>query len=239
MLPATCVTRVRDEWENGEDETVITGDVRRRDLRKLQDGEWLNGEIINAYMGLMRAQDRTSYYAKTFVVQQLLQLKSGDAAQRGKYSYANAKSLINRIDLAIYRRLYFPININNQHWTLVVVDLQSDDRVTLRYYDSMGSPGHGYLDTIERLLQDNWRDMRQTDELPRWLQQCPRILGSRDTPQQENGCDCGVFVTCTVDHLRQDLPVDFTQQMLIDSQYRYRMAYAIIANTLDIPDGSD
>ena len=46
------------------------------------------------------------------------------------------------------------------------------------------------------------------------------------TPEQENGCDCGVFLVCTADYLARDARLDFTKADM--EHYRHRMVYQLI-----------
>lgn len=48
---------------------------------------------------------------------------------------------------------------------------------------------------------------------------------TQDTPQQENGFDCGVFTCQVLNYLAQDLPLDFTQQNI--PYLRKRMIWEI------------
>ena len=60
------------------------------------------------------------------------------------------------------------------------------------------------------------------------------IKGSKMTPQQDNGCDCGVFMLATIDLLRRGLPVTFSQNDLTRSQYRLRIASMLIMETTEL-----
>ena len=52
------------------------------------------------------------------------------------------------------------------------------------------------------------------------------IVWKSGTPEQENGCDCGVFLACTADYLARDARLDFTQADM--EHYRHRMVYQLI-----------
>ena len=68
---------------------------------------------------------------------------------------------------------------------------------------------------------------------PEWeWSQSTLIEGDRSTPQQTNGCDCGVFMLCTMDLISQGLQVRFDQQQLTDAHFRERIGLAILHSTL-------
>ena len=95
----------------------------------------------------------------------------------------------------------------------------------------MGLPRVEYLHTILRYLQDEWRDKKRGQ--PEWeWSQWTLIEGDRSTPQQTNGCDCGVFMLCTMDLISQGLQVRFDQQQLTDAHFRERIGWAILHSTL-------
>ncbi|KKA29664.1 hypothetical protein TD95_002810 [Thielaviopsis punctulata] len=89
--------------------------------------------------------------------------------------------------------IFLPINDNRNvsvaeggsHWSLLVVSLL--DRAAF-HYDSLG--------------RSNYHEARNaTNILSRMLRQPLSFLHLDDTPQQENGSDCGVFVCILMRHL--------------------------------------
>ncbi|KAJ1451933.1 hypothetical protein M885DRAFT_335775, partial [Pelagophyceae sp. CCMP2097] len=193
---------------------------------------WLKGDCINAYTELLATRDRrlcakcpsrrpSRIFNTTFMSKLLGVQKHG--SERGKYDF----DAVERWDLgadmlAVNDKLYIPINIDNSHWTLVVVDVGG--RI-LRYYDSLCDSGHKgmmYLKMVRRYLADaakhRGNDAREVMTWP--LVPCVAAT----TPQQGNGSDCGVFVCLAIHYIlvgarqsyqQTDVPL-FRRRMLSD-----------------------
>ena len=77
---------------------------------------------------------RQFLFFTTYLYQTLLQEKSKNINCRGTYSFKSVESwtnnLINDTNLA---KLFIPINLNNIHWVLIVVDIIER---SIHYYDS-------------------------------------------------------------------------------------------------------
>ena len=99
-------------------------------------------------------------------------------------------------------KIFVPVNIDNYHWALAVVDVE---RREFRYYDSgLGDGQHG-LSALRGFLARYARHHDLHDlGVERWSM-VPCVSG----PRQANGDDCGVFTCMTADYLAQALPLDF------------------------------
>ena len=93
----------------------------------------------------------------------------------------------------------------------------------------MGGSGRDYIAGLKQYFKDeakakgkaNWETIVDDWEV---------VLGSRNTPQQSNGSDCGVFMTRTADYLARDARLDFTQEDI--EYFRRRMVYEIMSTSL-------
>jgi sentrin-specific protease 1 len=123
-------------------------------------------------------------------------------------------------------KIYIPININNKHWALSLVLVQLK---IIRYYDSLGSPGHEYLEALLTYLSDESQAKRGFDiTRSEWkLIPCTRD----NTPQQNNIYDCGVFVVMMADFIADDIPLHHLKQEDIPD-FRKKMCYAIVSGKL-------
>ena len=59
----------------------------------------------------------------------------------GRYTYGNVKQWPKKFDVFKKDKIFIPVNINNTHWTLLVVYIQ---RKEIHYYDSMNGRGKEY-----------------------------------------------------------------------------------------------
>ena len=172
--------------------------IRRRDLRTLRGYNWLNDEIINDYMNLINKRNgkRTLYAFSSFFLPQLA---------IGGFNYENVKCWTTRakIDAFQLERILFPVNLDNKHWTLAVVNVR-DKR--FEYYDSMGGTNPTAMQNLKLWLMEESKDKRGEEfNLESWEDYNPR----ESIPQQTNTSDCGVFTLQFADCIALDLPFDF------------------------------
>jgi Ulp1 family protease len=119
-------------------EVMVTGfntELTRQDLQRLRDTEWLNDEVINFYLNLLkqRSDDRSKnanakqkpsaneetwprvHFLNTFFYPLL--------SDKGGYNYARVQKWTRRVDLFAMDRVVVPIHLGN-HWCLAVINLQ-------------------------------------------------------------------------------------------------------------------
>ena len=99
---------------------------------------------------------------------------------------------------------------------------------TIQYFDSLGSSGEAYLQVLQRYVIEEYAHKHPGSQLD-WGD-WSLIPGSTRTPQQANGCDCGVFVLCTVYLMALGLMPAFTQADI--PAFRYRVAFSILQGRL-------
>ena len=197
---------IEDVLEGPETDEVIIHKynipMTRKDLCKLKVGVWVNDEIINFYVGLLRDRDeelfcrsrqdpslpsnyQKSYFATTFFFEKLL--------VQGIYTYANVARWTREVDVFSLKQLLFPININNSHWTQLTIYMELKE---IHYYDSMSGDGRMFLKAAMQWLQDESLNKRglTLNATNEWR----LIQKEAHVPQQHNGYDCGMFVImCT------------------------------------------
>jgi hypothetical protein len=198
---------IEDVFESPESDEVIIHKynipMTRNDLCKLKVGVWVNDEIINFYMGLLRDRDQElynrsrqnpsslpsnyqkSFFATTFFFAKLL--------VQGIYTYPNVARWTREVDVFSLKQLLFPININNNHWTQLTIYMELKE---IHYYDSMRGDGRLYLKAAMQWLQDESLNKRglTLNATNEWR----LIQNEAHVPQQHNGFDCGMFVImCT------------------------------------------
>ncbi|KAH8045724.1 hypothetical protein JL721_12551 [Aureococcus anophagefferens] len=92
-----------------------------------------------------REGEMPCYFFNSFFIPKLL----GTDAQ--SYDYAGVKRWTKKFDLFSCKRVFFPVNIVDTHWTLVMADLE---RKELAYFDGYGDDGESYLRGIRQYLRD-------------------------------------------------------------------------------------
>ncbi len=143
--------------------------------------ERLKDDVVNFYLknclsmhGLLKCDQETSqgnfFFFTTHLYQTLLQEKSENINCRGTYSFKSVENwtnnLINDTNLA---KLFIPINIDNIHWVLIVVDIIQK---SIHYYDSCHTEKDEQiqrLKNIERFMDDFETKKRSSEKNPSGL----------------------------------------------------------------------
>lgn len=194
-------------------------DISRKDIQTLTSLNWLNDEIINAYMSLIvtrgkRSDQKSAYAFNTFFYPKLRE--SG---------YASIKRWTRRVDIFSYNFLLVPVHLGN-HWCLSVVDFTTR---TISYYDSLGGSPNGCCDTLLDYLRYESNDKKKQDfDDENW-----RLINSYaeiGIPKQRNCSDCGVFACTFAEYLTRKAKLNFTQEHM--SYFRKKMIYELITKEL-------
>ena len=224
-------------YHSGPSDEIVASDgadsVQRGSLQRLLPQQWLNDEVIHYYMNMLAARDaqvcqqddrpRRSHFFKSFFVSKLL--NDGHRTKAGQYEYKNVKRWSKKVpgkDLFALDKVCFPINQGGMHWVCAVMFVQ-DQRIC--FYDSLGSPGHDYLEALFRYVQDEHQDKKGAPlpDADAWeLVPC----NPATTPRQLNGYDCGVFTCMFVDFVAKNCPLTFGQEHI--TQCRQRIALSIL-----------
>ena len=124
--------------------------------------------------------------------------------------------------------MFYPINIRNSHWTLVIVLIQ---KKLIVYRDALGNSGRLYTNAIKEYIFDEWQyrkgiPMTQV-QMDEWVEvPMPPV----DSPQQENGFDCGMFVCMYADYMLNNLPELFSQNDM--PMLREKICYCILTGKM-------
>ena len=103
-----------------------------------------------------------------------------------------------------------------------------------QYYDSLASTGRAYLNRLLRYLRDEANDKNHPGFNAReWkLVTCDVAT----TPQQNNGYDCGVFITMFADFISDGIPLlNFSQSDI--PMFREKICSHIIGGELSYSIG--
>ena len=208
--------------------------MTRKKLSCLRARTWLNDEVINFFMSMLKDRDealcllnptgrKSSHYFNSFFISKLL-----DTENKKVYTYDAVKRWSKKFDIFTKRRIYFPINISNSHWTHLVLYMEQRE---IHYYDSMGGNGRMYIEAILRWIKDEARTKKNWEEYD--VSDFTLVDHGRDVPQQGNGFDCGVF-SCTFALFdTDDLPFDFDQVHM--PNFRLRICLDILEGGFSYP----
>ncbi len=182
--------------------------IEPKDLRTLQDGKWLNDEVINFYFKLIEERSQGSVFTlNTFFFKKL--------AGSG---YDEVKRWTAKVNIFAYERILIPIHLP-EHWCLAELDMQEKK---IFYYDSLG----GMNETCLIILLSWLINEHRVRKLPTPLIFSEWQLITPNSPRQGNGTDCGVFTCVTAEYRSRNAPLTFSQANM--PYFRRRIAYEIL-----------
>ncbi|XP_022087966.1 uncharacterized protein LOC110977818 [Acanthaster planci] len=164
-----------------EDPIVITigkNELRKSDLATLEEGEWLNDCVINAYFFLLSVVSPLKVFThSSFFFLSLF-----------KRGYEGVKRWTKNVDLFEQDLIFIPVH-NKSHWSLVVVHIREG---IIEYYNSSTM-----LDGYPRSMM-HVRDYLQAEAKNREKSKFCNIKWElyivEDIPRQQNMDDCGLFI---------------------------------------------
>ncbi|OBZ79009.1 Sentrin-specific protease 1 [Grifola frondosa] len=168
--------------------------VLDKDVARLRPCQWLNDEVINFYGQMIQTRAEggkenppaagarrplNAHYFSTFFWSKL----KGEG-----YEKARLAKWTKKIDIFEKDVVLIPINHNNAHWTAAAINFR---RRRIESYDSMGMERQNVFKLLRVYLDAEHRNKKKKPfDFTGW-----EDYTLSDTPQQENGYDCGVF-TC-------------------------------------------
>jgi hypothetical protein len=210
--------RVVHTYANDVDARRIS--LKRSDMRTLIETQWLNDEVINAWMMLLQCRTelttaRVHIFSSHFYNQ--LQGREFDAEVVSGYTHT--------LDLFTKDKVIVPVNISNQHWVLCVIYMT---KKTIECYDSLGvGGGHDIAQHLLDYVKGELKSKKGEDlDEAEWTLNCAQA----DTPQQTNSDDCGVFTCIAADYIAADEPLCYSQFDM--PHFRQRIAFCLLRASL-------
>ena len=191
---------------------------------------WLNDEVINFYMNML--QDRDMQLCNLFPDRSSNQFFNSHFVERllftdKTYKYKNVRKWTKNVDVFQKDKLFFPVNVLNSHWTLLVIMIGEKQ---IHYYDSINGRGLHFLDGMLQWIIDEASDKKGLKVNP---SEWSLVSQEGYVPQQENGVDCGMFTIMMTDMLSDKLPLTFNQNHI--PTLRNKVATDIIRGELMYP----
>jgi sentrin-specific protease 1 len=199
-LEKAKISTLSEEWENKVGEAVRAGhppDYTAADFARVvppQQGgftdNWLNDESVNGYLKLatkFHNARHPSSIPKSHAFPSFLLKQIAEKGYKGVERWAK-RAKIGGKDLLETHTIFIPVN-NGSHWTLMVV--YPGARIA-HYYDSMGrnraNNGRQWFDLLKTWLHGELGTLYNERE---WS------FFDKQSPQQDNSSDCGVFAITT------------------------------------------
>lgn len=194
--------------------------ITREILQCLNDKDWLNDEVINLYLELLKERELREpdtfvkcHFFNTFFYKKLI---------NGGYDYKAVRRWTTKrklgYNLIDCDKIFVPIH-KEVHWCLAVINIRDKK---FQYLDSLGSMDMKALKILARYLVDEVKDKsgKQIDVVS-WKQE-----GVQNLPLQENGWDCGMFMLKYIDFYSRDMGLSFGQKHM--PYFRRRTAKEIL-----------
>lgn len=179
--------------------------ITQRDLATLQEGGWLNDEVINFYLSLVMDRSSKSGGVKVYSFSTFFfpKLQGAGAGQNG--GHAAVRRWTKAVDLFLCDIILVPLHLG-VHWALAVIDLKSK---TVKAFDSMGQRHDDICYLLLLYIQEEHKVKKGRElDVSKWT-----VCSMRpsEIPQQKNGSDCGVFACKYGDYIAQDRQLTFKQ----------------------------
>lgn len=215
--------------------------ITDEDLMRLRPGVWLNDEIVNAYLELVgkrmeefRGEEKGGARKNGRKAGKLPKIKIMNsffysklvsfsrAQQCSEYDYTRVRRWTRRFDVFSYDMMIIPINQQNTHWTLGVVNFR--DKYVM-HLDSLGNGGSSKIrEYLMRWVKDEAEDKKMGEG---FVESEWKMVARPDVPRQENSDDCGVFTCKFADFLARGWnQFSFDQRHM--NYFRSRIAHELL-----------
>ncbi|CAN1281048.1 Ubiquitin-like-specific protease ESD4 [Linum perenne] len=197
----------------------ITGEI----LQCLSPGAWLNDEVINVYLELLKEREKREpkkflkcHFCNTFFYKKVC------AHQLAGGGYKAVKRWTTERKLGYFlfdcEKIFVPIH-REIHWCLAIINKR--DR-KFQYLDSLKGKDLKVLENLARYYIEEVKDKSKVDiDISEWEFEFPE-----DLPEQLNGYDCGMFMIKYADFYSRGLDLCFSQENM--QYFRQRTAKEIL-----------
>ena len=133
-------------------------------------------------------------------------------------------------DIFGYNKLFFPINIRNNHWALVVVYME--ERV-VQYYDSKLYDGELYVNAVLRYLEYKWAQKDRNNNLSFDNIPWQTVTNTLDVPNQGRTVHCGMFMCLIADRIALNLDYSELSPNILCQRGRWYMMACLNNDSLN------
>lgn len=178
-------------------------------LSLMKPNSWLTDEVVNNYIGLVVNRSRgkigffNSFFYPTYI----------------KHGYQRVARWADKVDMFNKEKLIIPINENQNHWTVLCLDLLNKK---IFYFDSF----HSQIDVsfFFDFANKYMADIKSGPSMDGWE------VATQIGPRQTNSYDCGVFSCINAEFFSRDITPVFTQS---DTPLlRQRILYELLTERL-------
>ncbi|KAK3264149.1 hypothetical protein CYMTET_27096 [Cymbomonas tetramitiformis] len=202
-------------------------DIEAEDMLRMRDGEWLNDQVINFYLGLLQQRELRKnpvnprfHFFSTFFYNKL-------SSKQYNYQAVRKWTLPKKIGYNILNceKLIVPVHQEKKkHWVMGVINIRQQ---RIEFYDSLSGVDKLCMRNLQSYILDEFADKGSEDlNTQAWSQEVVH-----NNPHQTNAIDCGVFMLSYIDCISSDAPFTFSQEDI--PSIRKRFALQILKNRVD------
>ncbi|XP_030386025.1 sentrin-specific protease 1-like [Scaptodrosophila lebanonensis] len=193
--------------------TKFNLNITRSQLSCLISGHWLNDQVINIFMGLVRERGQlNSRLPRTHA------MSSFFATRLLNGGFAAVRRWTRTVDLFKMDLILVPFNEKSLHWCLAIIDMRTQ---RISYYNSLNGGNLPFLQALAIYLASESMDkLKVPFNSSSW-----RLVNVAGLPKQSNGQDCGVFTCMYAEHVARGQPINFTQRDML--YFRHKMLLEI------------
>jgi len=196
-------------------------EVSKEKFQCLRRGCWLNDEVINLYLELLKEREKREpnrflkcHFFNTFFYKKLACGKNG-------YDYKSVKRWTSQrklgYELIECDKIFVPVH-KDVHWCLAIINVKEN---FFQYLDSLGGMDHNVPKVLARYISEEVKDKsNRVINTSLWHEELV------DIPLQRNGWDCGMFMLKYIDFHSRGLPLSFSQEHM--EYFRKRTAKEIL-----------
>ncbi|KAK7303786.1 hypothetical protein RJT34_14703 [Clitoria ternatea] len=197
-------------------------DISGEKFQCLRPGGWLNDEVINVYLELLKERELREpqkflkcHFFNTFFYKKLTSAGSG-------YDFKSVRRWTSQRKLGYglleCDKIFVPIH-QEIHWCLAVINKKEEK---FQYLDSLKGMDQYVLKVLAKYFVDEVKDKTGKDiDVSTWEKEFVE-----DLPEQENGFDCGMFLIKYADFYSRGLRLCFNQEHM--PYFRLRTAKEIL-----------
>ncbi|KAJ5033142.1 uncharacterized protein L3040_008800 [Drepanopeziza brunnea f. sp. 'multigermtubi'] len=184
--------------------------ITPKDLLTVAGKNWLNDEVVNGLATLLLAGRQDIHCMSTFFFATL-------SGTKDTINYAKVEKWTKGVDIFTKKHLLVPINKDGNHWTLAIITMAPLTGGTASPFeictvDSLNSVGGQSYALIANQL---WTYLILEAKSKRGAVLSPdqvKWKHARNSPQQNNGQDCGVYMLVCLERFADD-PEHFLHTM--------------------------
>jgi Ulp1 family protease len=200
-LTYNTITHDKGNWPNNE--------FRIESIERLQTDEWLNDDIIDTYYRLLQERDyRSLFFPAHYLINLYFNTEKYDFDFVLDFYHKTEEHIDQLKNVFKMDKIFFPVYKDGNHYSLIVIYVQQK---RINYYDSRSRVANveQFGDDLMYIILMWLTDVADKFKISEfnsadWTKENTHRY---TVPQQNGGCDCGIFCIMFTDYLANNLPL--------------------------------